>query len=61
MRLRGDRAEGALSIVAPENIVENETVLKNEEFRVWPFRGQVRVTLTKLFVSGCTEGLPVDK
>ncbi len=57
------RAEGALSIVAPENIVENTSVLKKKKMKnfLWPFRELVRVTLTKRFVSDCIDGLPMDK
>ena len=54
------RAEGALSIESPENIVENTSVLKIKNSLV-AFSELVRVTLTKRFVSGCIEGLPVDK
>ena len=54
-----NRAEGALSIVAPENIVEIRSVLKMKNFTM-AFRGQVRVTLLKLSVSDCTEVSPLD-
>ena len=43
---------------ASENIVENTSVMK-KDFTM-AFRGQVRVTLLKLFVSDCTETLPLD-
>ena len=58
----GNRAEGALSIESPENIVENETVLKkeNEEFH-YGLQRAVRAKLTQRFVSGCTDGLAVVK
>ena len=53
------RAEGALSIESPENIVENRYVL-NEEIH-YGLQKTVRAKLTQRFVSDCTEGLPVDK
>ena len=53
-------APKALSIESPENIVENTSVLKNDEFP-YGLQKTVRAKLPQRFVSDCTEGLPVDK